>query len=333
MRAWFRYEDGVWPNMAAIIYTFAGYAAGLWAMAQPAWPVAALGVLLTAHALVYSGYLLHEAVHGTIFLSPAANDRLGMAVAWLNGACVASYTGVKNKHLRHHADRLDVVSFDYRAILRGWPMPWQRLVLALEFAYIPAVELLMRAMVVLTPLRSGSDADRCRVVLILAIRLALFTALGLASLQALLLYGVAYLLFLHVLRFIDAFQHTFEVFVSPEAAPAPVDPRRDRQYEHENTYSNLVSHRPWLNLLVLNFPYHNAHHARPAIPWHRLASLHRTLYGDDQGQVITCRALIRSYHRHRVARILAEDYGHVAPDGDRAGGFLGAVGVSFLTAV
>jgi hypothetical protein len=49
--------------------------------------------------------------------------------------------------------------------------------------------------------------------------------------------------------------------------------------------------------------------------------------------VITCRELLGSYHRHRVSRVLAENYGSVAAAGDRAGSFLGAVGVSFLTAV
>jgi hypothetical protein len=34
-----------------------------------------------------------------------------------------------------------------------------------------------------------------------------------------------------------------------------------------------------------------------------------------------------------VARVLAENYGTVTATGNRAGGFLGAVGVSFLTAV
>jgi hypothetical protein len=49
--------------------------------------------------------------------------------------------------------------------------------------------------------------------------------------------------------------------------------------------------------------------------------------------VIACRELVASYHRHRVARVLAQDYGTVSATGNRAGGFLGAVGVSFLTAV
>jgi hypothetical protein len=57
------------------------------------------------------------------------------------------------------------------------------------------------------------------------------------------------------------------------------------------------------------------------------------MYGRKDGQVITCRQLLRSYHRHRVTRVLPENYGSVSATGDRVGEFLGAIGVSFLTAV
>jgi fatty acid desaturase len=117
-------------------------------------------------------------------------------------------------------------------------------------------------------------------------------------------------------------------------SPAAPDPRRTRQYEYDNTYSNLLATRwRWLNLLVLNFPYHNAHHARTGMPWYELPALHRELYGEHNPQVIPCRDLIAGYHRHRVERVLAEDYGSVTREGRRASGFIGAVGVSFLTAV
>jgi fatty acid desaturase len=142
-------------------------------------------------------------------------------------------------------------------------------------------------------------------------------------------------LFLNVLRFMDAFQHTYDLFVTRSLAAAPADARRDLAYEYANTYSNLIGERHgWLNLLVLNFPYHNAHHVRPGEPWYRLPALHRSLYGAQRDrQVITCAELLSSFHRNRVARVLAADYGSVAASGDRAAGFLGAVGVSFLTAV
>jgi fatty acid desaturase len=323
-----------WPNLVVASYTLLGWAGGVWMLTRPAMGLNVLGVLLVAHALVYSAYLIHEAVHHAVFSTASGNDRIGMLMSWINGACLASYPRLKKKHLRHHSDRLDVVTFDYRAALLRMPVLVRRGVLALEWAYIPAVELLIRGMIVAEPFASRDVGNRMRVAAALTVRLAFFAALAWISVKAVLLYALAYFLFLTVLRFMDAFQHTYEVFASRSLAAAAPDPRRDLRYEYENTYSNLLAVRWWwLNGLVLNFPYHNAHHVRPSVPWHRLPSLHRSLYGSKDPQVITCRELLASYHRHRVARVLAENYGSVSAEGNRAHAFLGAIGVSFLTAV
>lgn len=322
------------PHALVILYTLAGWPLGIWMMARAAPALNALGVILTAHTLIYSAYLLHDCTHQAIFTTAAANDRLGVLMSWLNGSCLASYQGLKRKHLRHHADRLDVVTFDYRGTLRAAPAWVRRGVLLLEWGYVPAVELLMRGLIIAEPFRNGMPAQRARVVGLLAIRLSFFAMLGTISARCVLLYALAYLLFLTVLRFLDAFQHTYEVFVTRSLAPAPAERRRDRRYEYENTYSNLLSERyAWLNLLLLNFPYHNAHHVRPGEPWYRLAALHRKLYAEGDRQVITCRQLLASFHRHRVMRVLADSYGVVIASGQRAQGFIGAVGVSFLTAI
>lgn len=332
----FRQAGGAWPNLLTVAYTFAGWAAGVWMLTLPWVSLNAAGVLLTAHALIISAYLIHECVHQTIFAAPVANDRLGALCGWLNGACLANYAGLKKKHLRHHADRLDVVTFDYRAALNATPRWVQKTVLALEWAYIPVIELMMRGMVIAAPFYFGTVRDRVRLLSLLIIRVAFFVALAFVSIKALLLYALAYVLFLHVLRFMDAYQHTYDVFPSRSLEPAPADPRRTRRYEYENTYSNLVAVRwPWLNLLTLNFAYHNAHHARSGEPWYRLPALHHALYGENDPQVLPCRDLIAGYHRNRVTRVFAADYGSVGTDttGSRASQFIGAVGVSFLTAI
>jgi fatty acid desaturase len=323
-----------WPNWLAIGYVLAAWPGGVWLLTRAEWGANVAGVLLAAHALIFSAYLIHDCAHHAIFSGASANDRLGVLMSWINGACLADYGRLKKKHLRHHSDRLDVVTFDYRAALNRAPLLVRRGVLGLEWAYVPTVELMMRGMIVAKPFSSGTRAEQLRVTLMLSIRVALFTALAVISPKAVLLYALSYVLFITVLRFLDAFQHTYEVFASQSLQAAPADPRRDLRYEYENTYSNLLAERWWwLNLLVLNFPYHNAHHVRPGMPWYRLRHLHRALYAEKDQQVITCRELLRSYHRHRVARVLAADYGSVAPEGRRADSFLGAVGVSFLTAV
>jgi fatty acid desaturase len=323
-----------WPNWLAIAYTLLGWPMGVWLLTRSEAAFNAIGVLLTAHTLIFSAYLIHDCAHHAVFAKASNNDRLGVVMSWINGACLANYARMKKKHLRHHSDRLDVVTFDYRAALRRLPRWAQRLVLALEWAYIPTVEILMRGMIIAVPFSSGSVAERIRALLLLSIRVAFFAALAWVTPKAVLLYAVAYLIFVSVLRFMDAFQHTYDVFASTSLQAAPNDPKRDLRYEYENTYSNLVAERWWwLNLLVLNFPYHNAHHVRPGLPWYKLRKLHYSLYAEKDQQVITCRELLASYHRHRVARVLAADYGSVAPGGNRADAFLGAVGVSFLTAV
>ncbi len=330
----FRYEDGAVPNGLAIAYAVLGWAAGVAMITWGGFIVSLLGMLLLAHALVVSAYLIHECTHGAVFAKAQDNDRLGLVMAWLNGACVAPYAGLKEKHLRHHADRMDVVTFDYRALLKASPAWFREAVLGLEWAYIPAVEFFMRGMVVATPFIERDMGRMAKVTGVLAVRVAFFIALGSISIEALVLYFVAYVLFLHVLRFQDAFQHTYEVYATRSLTPIPAELRRDRAYEHANTYSDVVSYGiPWTNILVLNFPYHNAHHAKPAAPWYKLGRLHDELYGRDMTQVLPCAGLLKSYHDYRVSRVLADDYGFVGTDGDRAGTFLGAVGVSFLTAV
>ncbi len=91
MTVQFRQGWREWPHIIAITYTLVGWAAGIWLMLRPQLTLNAIGVILTAHALVYSAYLVHECAHHCVFVGAAPNDRLGILMCWINGACVADY--------------------------------------------------------------------------------------------------------------------------------------------------------------------------------------------------------------------------------------------------
>ncbi|MDH2917542.1 MAG: fatty acid desaturase [Gallionella sp.] len=331
----FRHADGAIPNLLALSYVLSGYAIGLWLMATASLVVALLATLWFAHALIIAAYLFHEFAHDTIFARHESNTWGGVLMTWLTGSCYARYEHLRHKHVRHHVDRADVISLDTKALIQSFPSPLRRLVLLLEWCHLPAVELMMHGFVIALPfLREERRADRKRVLLIMLLRGIAFAALAYYSIQALLLYVVAYLIMVTVLRFADAFQHTYDAYAILESAQVPRDKLRDKAYEQANTYSNLVSvHWPSLNLLLLNFSYHNAHHEQLAVPWYRLPALHRSLYGDSSRQVIPMGNLLLPFHRHRVKRVLSDDYGVVDTAAGKVEGFIGAVSVSFLTAV
>ena len=328
-----RYDDGLLPNLLALSYAFGGYVVGLLLMLQDAWWLNAAGVLWLAHAMVIAAYLLHECAHNTLFRKNRYHAWLGEALMWVVGASYGRYEDIRHKHVRHHTDRADVVAFDFRPWLERHPAALRPLQ-ALEWLYIPAVDLVMHALVPVLPFTMAGRRDRRgRVVRALFLRLAFFAGLAWISPRVLLLYPLSYLLMLHVLRFMDVHQHTYEVLETLEQPRGAEAKRHDRAFEQQNTFSNLISERhPWLNLLVLNFPYHNAHHQRPGMPWHRLPALHRQLFGEHDRQLLPFGRLLRSYHRYRVARVVNGDPPGLEVRGERAGEFVGVVGVSFLTA-
>jgi fatty acid desaturase len=157
------------------------------------------------------------------------------------------------------------------------------------------------------------------------------------SIKAWILYLVAYCLMLTALRFVDAFQHTYDVFLDSEIAKSggkvSDGKLRNRAYEQANTFSNLLSIQcPWLNLLFLNFPYHNAHHEVPLVPWYDLPGLHKKMFGiTEQLPVVSMTKLLYAYHHHRLTRLQSCSYGIIS--NQTAESFIGAAGVSFLTAL
>lgn len=315
-------------NTLAIACTFSAYIVGIALLLLPQIGVNLLGAVILTHSLVLSAYLAHECMHGNLFESRALNAAWGTAMLWINGAIYAPFDDLMRLHIAHHVNRVDYCRFDLATFLQALPAPLRWLLLGLEWLYIPSLAFLLRLRSIAAPFwDSERRSERLRVAILLGVRGSLFALLGFLSLKALGLYFLAHVGMLTLLRFVDAFQHTYEVI----AIDAPV-PKRDRAHEQANTFSNVVSLRHgWLNFLLLNFGYHNAHHELMKCPWHRLPDLDQTLFSGQEPHYIPLTQLLGNYHRYRVSRIFSGQGSAISPEGTASlEDFYGAVEVSFL---
>lgn len=338
----FRDTDIVLPTLVAIAYVLVAYALGLILVADV--NLAFLpGVLLLAHSMVIAAFLLHECAHGSLFIrqSQETSDphrMLAYLMAWLTGSCYSDFSSLRNKHLRHHFERADIVVIDYRQMLEN-NRPLRILIQTGQWLCLPAIELLFHVLGICRPLTSGDSRQLGHVLAVLFIRSLYFLALGLLlGWPVLFGYILAYMIFITVMGFMDAFQHQYLLLTGLEQPRnrSPVLNRErfpahyfSRDYEQQHTFSNLISRRwPWLNLLVLNFCYHNAHHFRPGEAWWRLPRLHQELAEQNShipGE-IPLREQLRLFFRYRVERVMAP-----VTDDLSVGRAPGAAGVSFLT--
>ena len=185
------------------------YALGFVGLFADSWVTSLLATLLLAHSMVIAAYLIHECGHNLVFELSRHNAGLGRFMSWLCGAAYGTYEDMRYKHFRHHVDNDDVVWFDYDAFFERHP----RLTAAtrlLEWFYIPAHDLIMHTVMILTSfVIPGRRQQRTRNVTVILVRGGIFVALLVFVPKVALLYVLAYLLMMHVLRFMDSVQHDY----------------------------------------------------------------------------------------------------------------------------
>lgn len=327
----FRFEDAWLPNFLAWSYIGASYFFGFTAIMADHLGFNVVGVFLLAHSMVIAAYFIHECAHDSLFKKNRHNQWFAELMLWICGASYSDYKAIQHKHVRHHMDRADIVSFDFRTRLIQYPKVL-KVITCLEWFYIPALEIMMHTLVLILPfIKTSRKHLRFRIITVLVVRVVFFATLALLSPRVLVLYPLAYMLFLTVMRFMDVHQHTYDLYETLDVTRGDEVKKYDSAFEKRNTYSNILSLRyPWLNLLVLNFSFHNVHHDQQIQPWYRLPKLHQTLYAENEVQVLSFFNLLQSYHRYRVARVINSDA--VDSDVHRGKDFIGVDGVSFLTA-
>ncbi len=315
-------------NSLLITYMGSSYLLGVGLLLPHSWLSNGIGVVLIVHSLVLSAYLIHELLHDNIFKQRNLNSLFGRIFTHMNGACYAPYKDLVEHHINHHIYHVDIVPFDIPTFHKELSKPIRWLLVALEWAYFPAFEFIMRWRLIAAPFINPKKAHlRWRSIWIMTYRSSIAIAIALISWQALLLYFFAYVCFINLVRFADAFHHTYVYAISGTEIT-----KEDRFYEQANTFSNFVSHRhPWLNLLYLNFGYHNAHHHDMRCPWYRLPELHQSLYGSEAKNLLPLSQLIGNYHRFRIARLFGGQGDVDVENDDKVTTFTGGIGVSLLT--
>ncbi|NJL39629.1 MAG: fatty acid desaturase [Leptolyngbyaceae cyanobacterium RM2_2_4] len=292
-------------NAIALTVTLCGYYGGT-ALLLPAnaW-LNCLGVFLLTYSLALTVFWAHEFMHDSVFKKRQTNTIGGNIVLWLNGGCYARFRDLKRWHIAHHVKNAEFSTVDVEDLIQKLPTATRRLILILEWLYFPAIAFLLQWRALTAPFWNPQRRDeRLRVVVLLLLRGMMFTALGILSLKAVVLYFLSYTGMHVITQFTGAFFHTYETYRPDEAAP-----KRDQDYEQANTFSYVLSRRYlWLNFLLLNSGYHNAHHIMMQCPWHNLHQLDRDLnsrYGQTEDCFIDLIQMFKNYHRFRMNRVLA----------------------------
>ena len=305
---------GLVGHGGAVAYAVFGYVAGFAGLFHPDWLVNIPATCLLAHAMIIAAYMIHECGHNLVFNSIRHNAILGRIMSSLCGADYGTYEDMRYKHFRHHVDVDDAVWFDYEKFFAEHPYVL-RLTRVLEWFYIPAHDLIMHFIMVFASfIIPQRKSQRRRNVAVILIRGSIFLALLIVIPKVAILYAVAYMMMMTVLRFMDSLQHDYPYNLTLFDFDKP--PRKgDFACEQEHTYSNPHSlDHEWVNMLTLNFGFHNAHHDDMNIPWYRLPERHRELFGNDSAAVIPFPAQLKMFHKHRVRRIVG-NHNDEAPTG------------------
>jgi len=299
----FHEPQGLWYHGGALLYGVGGYALGLAGLFSDSLWINGGAVLLLGHAMTICAYLIHECGHNTVFRSNEANARLGRFLNWICGTSYGTFEDIRYKHFRHHMDNDDAVWFRHEAFIARHPRLAQWIKL-LEWFYIPAYDMVMHFITMFTAFIIPQRRDQMpRNVVVLVVRGGVFLAVLWYAPKAALLYLVAYMIMMHILRFKDGIQHDYDG--NPTLfEDNPPSRYGGRASEQAHTFSNPECLKyDWPNYFTLCFGFHNAHHKRPTVPWYRLPAYHRETFGADPERVIPLPAQLRMYHRYRVQRV------------------------------
>jgi len=308
----------VLPNAVLVPSIFLFYGIGVLLSIQGVhfWTLTLSTVLLTV-SLLWAWYLAHDCAHLSVSKNKVANDFLGEALSLINGLSYSEFRAYRNDHVRHHSEKIDLLGIDLKEYLRRIGKGARRTLVFLESIYVPVFFVVIKYVSIREIIRYDDLDKKLRALISVAASWTFYFVLVLISKFALIPFFCAICIRINVVRFVDAFQHSYN-----QIDPSSKEPTsRNREYEFANTFSVPVAKKfRWLNLIILNFGFHGAHHVAPTCPWYLLPKLNQVLLDSHplshvsssswREWNVSAIALIRTYHKFRVKRIFTKHEGN-----------------------
>lgn len=262
-----------------VFYLVALAAVPVVAAASPWWAIALMPLVgLSMYRLTM---VMHDCLHGTLFVSPAVNRLCGIAAGAISGIEFHAFARLHWAHHRHTGEPSDPQGTDYLRLPGFGPGIVWHLLLPLTGYTVFKIWRVMRA------LPRGPRVQVLALAPLIAVQgCAAFVATS----------GLAYL-WLAPLPILSA--ATFGLFFAQlrgfaEHVAMPGQPPE----------GSVRSHRPrFIDRLLLhdlNFNYHREHHLYPNVPSCRLPELHRRLTAERPGEFALAPGMFATI-RHRVA--------------------------------
>ena len=308
----------IFPNAILVpsIFLLYGIGAFLSIQGEHLWALPLSTILLTT-SLLWAWYLAHDCAHLSVLRTKMANDLLGESLSLINGVSYTEFNAYRNDHVRHHSEKIDLLGVDLRKYSKHIGKNARKTLVLFESIYIPILFVVIKYATIVEVVQHGAKAKKLRALASVVVNWSLYLILVHISKFAAIPLLFAVCIRINVVRFVDAFQHSYS-----QIDPASRDRnRRNREYEFVNTFSIPVAKKfHWLNLFILNFGFHGAHHIAPTCPWYLLPRLNNVIqksHSFSQAKSTAGRewdismiALIKNYHKHRIKRIFSKNEGN-----------------------
>ena len=243
------------------------------------WAVNVMATLLLAHGMIIAAYMIHECGHNMVFNHSRHNAYLGTLHEL---ACAALLTARTRTCATSIFGTMSIMTMSSGSTTTGFSArhPFlTRVTRVLEWFYIPAHDLIMHGVMVLTSFVIPQRRDqRMRNVAVILVRGGIFVALLIVAPKVALLYVLAYLIMMHVLRFMDSVQHDYGYNTTLFEYVKPPH-KGDTEWEQRHTFSN--PHQSALSQAELAGPQFRLPQRTSCkdmnMPFYRLPELHREL--------------------------------------------------------